>query len=81
MTALKSNLIVNYIPATVSEDDFRSMFEPFGEMSNCKLIKGMGYGFVKYETDVEANAALQALNGKEMQDKRLKVSIARPEGK
>jgi len=80
MTALKSNLIVNYIPSTVTEDDFRTMFEPFGAMTNCKLIKGMGYGFVKYETDAEANAALQALNGKEMSDKRLKVSIARPEG-
>lgn len=80
MTALKSNLIVNYIPSSISEDDFRTMFEPFGAMTNCKLIKGMGYGFVKYETDAEANTALQALNGKEMSDKRLKVSIARPEG-
>lgn len=82
----KSNLIVNYIPNEISDVNFREMFVQFGNMTNCKLIKdkstnmSVGYGFVKYDTDESANAAIMALNGKTIGNKRMKVSIARPEG-
>jgi RNA recognition motif-containing protein len=39
----------------------------------------MGYGFVKFETDESATAAISALNGLQVGRKTLKVSIAREE--
>ncbi len=39
----------------------------------------MGYGFVKFESDESATAAIAALNGQQVGRKTLKVSIAREE--
>jgi RNA recognition motif-containing protein len=33
------NLIVNYLPASVSEDALRGLFAPYGEITSCKLMK------------------------------------------
>lgn len=83
---MKSNLIINYVPNKIRDAEFKEMFEPFGSMTNCKLIKdrhtgqSLGFGFVKYETDDMAAAAIASLNGKQLMNKRMKVSVARPEG-
>jgi RNA recognition motif-containing protein len=78
------NLIVNYIPQSMSEADLKSLFEPFGSVESCKLMlergtgKSLGYGFVKYETIESANAAIDSLSGMQIENKKLKVSVARP---
>eukprot|EP01098_Paradermamoeba_levis_P000662 TRINITY_DN1074_c0_g1_i9.p1 TRINITY_DN1074_c0_g1~~TRINITY_DN1074_c0_g1_i9.p1 ORF type:complete len:152 (-),score=30.17 TRINITY_DN1074_c0_g1_i9:760-1215(-) len=78
------NLIVNYIPSSVSEEAMRNMFFPFGEMESCKLMvdktngQSLGYGFVKYSTAEAASRAIAAMNGKTLDNKTLKVSLARP---
>jgi CUG-BP- and ETR3-like factor len=83
---LKSNLIVNYFPASVTDDEFREMFAAHGTMTNSKIIRdrssgiSLGYGFVKFNTDEMAAAAVKALNGKDWGSKKMKVAIARPEG-
>lgn len=62
------------------------MFAKYGTMQNCKLVKdkisglSVGYGFVKYENDECAQLAIQGMNGKQIGNKRIKVSVARPEG-
>ncbi|XP_076439897.1 ELAV-like protein 1 isoform X1 [Babylonia areolata] len=35
----KTNLIVNYLPQTMSQDEIRSLFASFGELESCKLIR------------------------------------------
>jgi RNA recognition motif-containing protein len=82
----KSNLIVNYVANEVTDAEFREWFSKYGSMQNCKLVKdkisglSVGYGFVKYETDDCAQLAIQGMNGKQFGGKRIKVSVARPEG-
>jgi len=80
-----SNLIVNYIPTSVNEDALTNMFAPFGTVESLKIIKknglSMGYGFVKYQSPQSAQKAISHLNGYQINEKRLKVGVARPSSK
>lgn len=35
----KTNLIINYLPQTMTQDDIRSLFTSIGELESCKLIR------------------------------------------
>lgn len=80
----KTNLIVNYLPQTMSQDEIRSLFASFGELESCKLIRdkptgqSLGYGFVNYKRPEDASKAVGTLNGLRLQNKTIKVSFARP---
>ena len=80
----KTNLIVNYLPQSLTEDEFRNLFSTVGTVQSCKLIKekasglSLGYGFINYATEAETAQAIEALNGLPIQSKTLKVSYARP---
>lgn len=78
------NLIVNYVPTTLTEEEFRGVFEQHGELESAKLMvdkmtkASLGYGFVKYTTPENALKAINELNGKSLQSKTLKVAYAKP---
>ena len=35
----KTNLIVNYLPQGMSDQEFRSLFASIGKLESCKLVK------------------------------------------
>lgn len=35
----KTNLIVNYLPQTMTQEEIRSLFSSIGELESCKLIR------------------------------------------
>ena len=35
----KTNLIVNYLPQNMTQDDIRTLFSSIGEIESCKLIR------------------------------------------
>eukprot|EP01006_Ploeotia_vitrea_P020308 TRINITY_DN52577_c0_g1_i1.p2 TRINITY_DN52577_c0_g1~~TRINITY_DN52577_c0_g1_i1.p2 ORF type:complete len:347 (-),score=18.35 TRINITY_DN52577_c0_g1_i1:1384-2382(-) len=76
------NLMVNYVPPSYTKDMFRAMFEPFGQIAECRLIvdpttqASKGYGFVRFTTPDAAQAAIDGCNGLQVLDKRLKVHKA-----
>lgn len=80
----KTNLIVNYLPQTMTQEEIRSLFSSIGEVESCKLIRdkvtgqSLGYGFVNYHRQEDASKAIQTLNGLRLQNKTIKVSFARP---
>jgi len=80
----KTNLIVNYLPQTMTQEEIRSLFSSIGEVESCKLIRdkvtgqSLGYGFVNYHRQEDAAKAIQTLNGLRLQNKTIKVSFARP---
>src|SRR6218665_1660 len=41
----KTNLIVNYLPQTMSQDEIRSLFATVGEIDTCKLIRDKTTGW------------------------------------
>jgi len=78
------NLIVNYLPNGLTPAAFKNMFTPFGEIENSRIIMdkvtgtSQGYGFVKYKTNDAAAKAIEIMNGQTVENKQLKVSLARP---
>ncbi|XP_017939010.1 ELAV-like protein 1 isoform X1 [Manacus vitellinus] len=80
----RTNLIVNYLPQNMTQDELRSLFSSIGEVESAKLIRdkvaghSLGYGFVNYVTAKDAERAINTLNGLRLQSKTIKVSYARP---
>ncbi|KAJ4457761.1 putative Protein elav [Paratrimastix pyriformis] len=81
---LQSRIIVNYLPPSVFEATLRDLFAPFGTITSCKLMvdrrfgTSLGYGFIEYSKPEEATRAIEQMNGRPIESKRLKVSLARP---
>ncbi|XP_057655466.1 sex-lethal homolog isoform X3 [Diorhabda carinulata] len=82
----KTKLIVNYIPQFATEDDLSQIFSTVGRVESVKIMRdfktgySFGFGFVKYANPDDASKAIQALNGYNFRNKRLKVSYSRPPG-
>jgi len=80
----QTNLIINYLPQYVTEARLREMFGKFGEVEHVKLMldkvtgASMGYGFVKYAKPESAAEAISAMNGFQMDQKKLRVSYSHP---
>uniref|UniRef100_G3SVD3 ELAV-like protein n=1 Tax=Loxodonta africana TaxID=9785 RepID=G3SVD3_LOXAF len=80
----KTNLIVNYLPQNMTQDEFKSLFGSIGDIESCKLVRdkitgqSLGYGFVNYSDPNDADKAINTLNGLKLQTKTIKVSYARP---
>jgi RNA recognition motif-containing protein len=78
------NIYVGNLNFKVSEDDLKSIFEEFGPVSSVKIItdkysgRSKGFGFVEMENDDEAKAAIDGLNGKEVETRVIVVNEARP---
>jgi RNA recognition motif-containing protein len=76
------SIYVGNLPFTATEDEVREHFAPHGEVLSVKLIndretgRPRGFGFVEME-DEQADAAIQALDGKEMGGRTLRVNEAR----
>jgi len=83
-----SNLIVNYLPLSFRERHIRKLFSVYGTIESCRVMRfaqdgrtlSKGYGFVDFSTRAEAEAAVKALNGKNVLGKKLKVGFAEPSG-
>lgn len=82
----RTNIIINYLPQSMTQDDVFSLFSTIGEIENCKLIRdkvsgtgqSLGYAFVNYKHPDSARKAIESLNGLRLQNKTIKVSYARP---
>lgn len=82
----KTNLIINYLPQHMTDKELYSMFVTIGPVQSCRVMKdyktgySYGFGFVNYCKEEDASRAIGTLNGLQVQNKRLKVSYARPAG-
>lgn len=78
-------LIVNYIPSNVSEEELRQIFAEFGTIDAVRIIvdratgRPKGYGFVYYRNSADAALVIQRMNGFELYGKWLKVGYANPQ--
>ena len=43
----KTNLIVNYLPQTMTQEEIRSLFSSIGDVESCKLIRDKLTGKLK----------------------------------
>merc|ERR1719464_2420655 len=71
----------------MSEGTLATLFSPYGLLERCKIVvdlqtlRSRGYGFVKYDNQNSAERAMKALNGYELNGKKLKVAFARQQCK
>ena len=78
------NIYAGNLSYDLSEEDLKGAFEEFGEVTSAKIIsdrysgRSKGFGFVEMPSDDAANAAIEALAGKELGGRPLVVNEARP---
>ena len=78
------NLYVGNLPYNVTEDQLRSTFAAYGEVSRVNLItdkfsgQSKGFAFVEMADNAAADAAIKALNDTAMGGRNIKVNQAKP---
>lgn len=81
---MASKLYVGNLAYGVTDSDLQNMFAPHGTVQSAQVIidretnRSKGFGFVEMGSGNEATAAINALNGKEVDGRKLTVNEARP---
>ena len=77
-------LYVGNLAYGVNDADLQQLFAAHGNVESAQVImdrdtgRSKGFGFVEMGSDAEAQAAIAALNGKEVDGRSLTVNEARP---
>lgn len=80
----RTNLIINYLPQTLSDAEFNQLFAALGPLQSARILRdkrtgySFGYGFVNYQKEEDATKAIETLNGLQLMHKNIKVAYARP---
>jgi RNA recognition motif-containing protein len=75
-------LLVRNLDRTLSEDDLRTVFEPFGKIQSCTIVMdaktgvSKGFGFIEMPVPGEAKAAIKQLNGTVIAEQPIRVKKA-----
>ncbi|ODA78532.1 hypothetical protein RJ55_05913 [Drechmeria coniospora] len=78
-----SNLFVTGIHPRLSEADVAKMFEKYGDVEKCQIMRdphtkeSRGFGFVKMVTPDQAEAAREGLQGEQIEGRTLSIEKAR----
>ena len=78
-----SNLFVTGIHPRLSETEVSRLFEKYGEVEGCSIMKdphtqeSRGFGFVKMVTAEQADAAKEGLQGEDIEGRTLSIEKAR----
>jgi RNA recognition motif-containing protein len=78
------NLFVGNLPQSTGEAELRALFEAHGTVDRVSIVtdretgRARGFAFVEMKDAAEADKAIAALNGKELEGRALKVNEARP---
>ena len=80
----QNKLYVGNLSFNSTEDDITSAFSPYGTVTSVNLItdretgRPRGFGFVEMSSDAEAQSAMQAMDGQDLNGRNLKVNVAKP---
>ena len=78
------NIYVSNIAFNATNDDLRQLFESYGAVDKVNIItdrdtgQSRGFGFIEMPDSTAAKAAMQGLNGKELDGRALTVNEAKP---
>ena len=81
---MDNKLYVGNLPFTTTEEDLQSMFAQAGNVVSVSLIKdrdtgrSRGFAFVEFSTQAEAEKAVSLFNNTPLDNRTLKVNLARP---
>ncbi|XP_029467217.1 RNA-binding protein 14-like isoform X1 [Rhinatrema bivittatum] len=67
-------VFVGNVSAACSASELRQLFETYGKVVECDVVKD--YAFVHMEREADAKEAIEQLNGKELKGKRINVEMS-----
>ncbi len=80
---MSTKLYVGNLPWNFNNNQLLDIFKPHGKVVSAKVVtdresgKSRGFGFVEMENDIDVNAAIRALNGSELNGRKLVVAAAK----
>jgi len=83
---MAQKLFVGSLSFSTTSEGLREFFTQCGNVTSATVItdqfsgRSRGFGFVEMSTPEEATAAVQRLNGKDLDGRQIKVEMAKPAG-
>jgi RNA recognition motif-containing protein len=84
---MANNLYVGNLSYETNEDTLRTLFAEYGQIESVNLItdrytgRSRGFAFVEMSTEQAAQQAMSGLNGKQVDEREIKVDKAKPRAK
>lgn len=81
---LSNKLYVGNLAYSTGDQELRDAFAPYGNVQSASVVidrdsgQSRGFGFVEYGSSAEAQQAVEAMNGAQLDGRSLNVNIARP---
>lgn len=81
---MAKKLFVGNLPFTMTDDSLMQVFSAYGKVISANVVfdkfshRSKGFAFVEFETEEEAKAAMQALDGSEQEGRNIAVKEALP---
>jgi len=81
---MEKRLFVGNLPYSMTDADLETTFSEFGTVVSATVIRdrdtgrSRGFGFVEMDTEDEAMAAQQGVDGLEVEGRKLRVNEAQP---
>jgi RNA recognition motif-containing protein len=81
------NIYVGNLGFDVTEEELRTLFSGYGEVSSVNIVKerssgqSKGFGFVEMLNNSEADKAMKGLNGTRFKNQLIRLSQAKPPSK
>jgi RNA recognition motif-containing protein len=81
---MAKRLYVGNLGFGVTSAELQELFERYGVVKSAQVLidresgRSRGFGFVEMENDSDADAAIEALDGTDHQNRRLNVNEAKP---
>ena len=81
---MATKLFVGSLPWAIDDQGLEDLFKEFGAVASAKVImdresgRSKGFGFVEFDDDDAAKAAMNKLNNTDLQGRTIVVSEARP---
>ena len=78
------NIYVGNLHYNLEESQLRDAFAQYGEVESVKIIidkftdRSKGFGFVEMPNEAEGKAAIEALEGSDLEGRNMRVNEARP---
>lgn len=81
---MATNIYIGNLSYDTTEDTLRTLFGEFGEVESARVItdrytgRSKGFGFVEMTAEDAAEEAIDALNGKSVDGREIRVDKAKP---
>jgi RNA recognition motif-containing protein len=81
---MPTRLFIGNLPRQVSDAELEGIFAEFGTVQSVEIMRnketgeGKGFGYVEMGSDAEAQAAIQGMQEREVEGRKLTVDAAKP---